>query len=52
VTLVLSKLSDVEKVRRYYDRLTASLPEMKEQEQETEAKLREMAEASKDIPAL
>jgi cell division GTPase FtsZ len=52
VTLILSQLSDVEKVRDYYYRLTESAPTIKERQREAEAKLKEISEASKDIPSL
>jgi len=52
VTLILSQLSDVERVRGYYYRLTDSAPTAKKRHKEAEAKLREIADASKDIPSL
>jgi len=52
VTLILSQLSDVERVRGYYYRLTESAPTAKKRHKEAEAKLREIADASKDIPSL
>jgi len=52
VTLILSQLSDVERVRGYYYRLTESAPTAKKRHKEADAKLREIADASKDIPSL
>ncbi|MBE9501721.1 MAG: cell division protein FtsZ [Dehalococcoidia bacterium] len=52
VTLILSHLSDIEKVRGYYYRLTESAPTTKKRQKEAELKLKEIADASKDIPSL
>ncbi len=52
VTILLSELSDVEKVRDYYMRSTDLIPEFKKRQEETEDKLRAMDDASKDIPSL
>ena len=52
ITLLLSQLSDVERVRDFYYRVTESIPTMKKKHEEAEAKLRELEEASKDIPSL
>ena len=52
VTVVLSELSDVEKVRGYYLKSTDLIPEFKKRQEETEDKLRALEEVSKDIPSL
>ena len=52
VTILLSELSDVEKVRDYYLRSTDLIPEFKKRQEETEDRLRAMDDASKDIPSL
>jgi cell division GTPase FtsZ len=52
VTLILSRLSDVERVREHYYRLTESAPTAKKRQKEAEAKLKEIADASKDVPSL
>ena len=52
VTVLLSELSDVEKIREYYTRSTTLIPEFKKRREETEKKLRAIDETSKDIPAL
>ena len=52
VTLVLSGLSDVEKVRGYYSKSTSLIPEFKRREEEIEGRLRTMEEVGKDIPSL
>ncbi|MCX7912259.1 MAG: cell division protein FtsZ, partial [Dehalococcoidales bacterium] len=52
VTVILSELSDVEKVRDYYVRSTELIPEFKKRQEETEDRLRTLEEASKDIPSL
>jgi len=52
VTLILSELSDVEKVRDYYVKSTNLIPELKRRQEETEAKLKIVDDAAKDIPSL
>ena len=52
VTLILSQLSDVERVRGYYYRLTESAPTAKKRRKEAEVKLKEIEDAGKDIPSL
>ena len=52
VTVILSELSDVEKVRDYYAKSTSLIPEFKKRQEETESKLRVIEDASKDIPSL
>ncbi len=52
VTLILSGLSDVEKVREYYSRSTSLIPEFKRRQEEAEDRLRTMEEVGKDIPSL
>jgi len=52
ITLILSGLSNIEKVREYYTKSTSLIPEFKKREEETESKLRSMEEAGKDIPSL
>ena len=52
VTVVLSELSDVEKVREYYTTSTSLIPEFQRRQEETEVKLKAIEDASKDIPSL
>jgi cell division GTPase FtsZ len=52
VTVLLSELSDVEKVRDYYLRSTDLIPEFKKRQEETEDKLRALEDVSRDIPSL
>jgi cell division GTPase FtsZ len=52
VTVILSELSDVEKVRFYYTKSTSLIPEFKKREEETAIKLAEIDETSRDIPSL
>lgn len=52
VSVILSELSDVEKVRNYYATSTAMIPRVKERQEETDVKLKEIEDASKDIPSL
>lgn len=52
VTLILSGLSDVEKVREYYTKSTSLIPELKRRQEKAEGRLRTMEEIGKDIPSL
>ena len=52
VTVILSELSDVEKVRNYYTKSTSLIPEFKKRQKETESKLKVIEDTSKDIPSL
>jgi cell division GTPase FtsZ len=52
VTVVLSELRNVEKIRDYFERSTLIIPEMKKRQQETASKLKDIDEAAKDIPSL
>jgi len=52
VVVLLSELSDVDKVRNYYLRSTDLIPEFKKRQSETEDKLKNLDDASKDIPSL
>jgi cell division GTPase FtsZ len=52
VTVLLSELSDVEKIRDYYLKSTDLIPEFKKRQEETEDKLRALEDVSKDIPSL
>ena len=52
VTIILSGLSDVEKIRGYYGRMITLIPEFKRREQEVESRLQALDEVGKDIPSL
>ena len=52
VSVILSELKDVEKIRRYYVEATSVASTMKERQKDIESKLKEIDEASKDIPSL
>ncbi len=52
VTVILSDLSDVEKVRKYYDDSTAFIGQVSKKQEAAETKLRGIDEAAKDIPSL
>ena len=52
ITLVLSELSDVAKVRAYYNESTKLIPVIKRRQKEVEVKLQGIEEAAKDIPSL
>ena len=52
VTVVLSELDTVEKVKSYYDRSSTLIPVVKDRQEEIKDKLQEIEDASKDIPTL
>ncbi len=52
ITLILSELSDVEKVRNYYRKSTDLVPIIKQRQKEVESKLKTIDETGKDIPTL
>jgi cell division GTPase FtsZ len=52
VTVILSELDKVEKVRDYYNTSTSLIPEIKQRQEEIKGKLKEIDDASKDIPSL
>jgi cell division GTPase FtsZ len=52
VTLVLSGLTDVAKVREYYTKSTSLIPEFKRREEEAVGRLKSIEEMGKDLPSL
>ena len=52
VTVILSELDTVEKVMEYYRKSAELIPATKERHEEAQDKLKEIDEASKDIPSL
>jgi len=52
VTIVLSELSDVEKIKRYYSHSIEFMQDIKKRQVEVEDKLKELEELSKDVPSL
>jgi cell division GTPase FtsZ len=52
VTVVLSELSDVEKIRAYYSKAATFIHDIKQKQREAEGKLRGIEDASKNIPTL
>jgi cell division GTPase FtsZ len=52
VTVILSELSDVEKIRGYYTESSSFIPEVKKRQRRMESKLSKIDEAAKDIPSL
>jgi len=52
VTLVLSELGAVEKIKGYYETATQFIHASKGREKQAESKLREIEEVAKDIPSL
>ncbi|MGD9116136.1 MAG: tubulin/FtsZ family protein [Dehalococcoidia bacterium] len=52
VTLVLSELGAVDKIKAYYETATQFIHASKGREKQAEGKLKEIEEASKDIPSL
>jgi len=52
VTVILSELKDVVKIRDYYSKSGEFISEMKRRQEETASKLKVIDEAAKDIPSL
>jgi cell division GTPase FtsZ len=52
ITVILSELSEVEKVRNYYIKSTTFLHEIKEREEDIERKIEGVEESAKDLPSL
>jgi len=52
VSVILSELSDVEKIRWYYTKSTSLIPEMKKRQEDTAVRLKAIDDTSKDIPTL
>jgi uncharacterized protein (DUF1330 family) len=52
ITLILSELSDVAKVRNYYTKSTNLVPIIKQRQKEVASKLKTIDESGKDIPTL
>ena len=50
VTLILSQLSDVNRITEFYHRLRESVPSMKKWEEEAEARLKSLEEAWAEVP--
>lgn len=52
ITLILSQLSDVDRVKQFYLELSESVPVLRKWEEEVEAKLRVMEDAWADVPVM
>jgi cell division GTPase FtsZ len=52
ITLILSELSDIKKVRDYYNASTSLVPVIKQRQKQVKIKLQGIEEAAKDIPSL
>ena len=52
VTVILSELSDVEKIKNYYSRAAEFIQDLKSRQVDIEGKQREFDDASKNIPSL
>ena len=52
VTVMLSDLSDVAKVRHYYSESTRFIHKVKEKQEQAESRLKTIEEVGKDIPSL
>ncbi|MDD5339433.1 MAG: tubulin/FtsZ family protein [Dehalococcoidales bacterium] len=52
VTILFSELSNIEKVKNYYTRSSSLIPEFKRRQEETESRLKDLDDISKDIPSL
>ena len=52
ITVILSQLKNVEQIRGYYDRMPEVIQEKERKQQEIEAKLKELIDASTAVPSL
>ncbi len=52
ITVILSQLNDVEKVKKYYDELPDIMQEKERRQEDIEAKLKELIDASEAVPSL
>jgi len=52
VILILSQISDVDRITHYYDRLKEIVPQMKQMAQEAKAKISRLEKAWADVPTL
>ena len=52
ITLLLSEFNAVEKVKGYYTKASGAIHQLKGRREESEGKLKEIEEASKDLPSL
>jgi tubulin-like protein CetZ len=52
ITLILSELKNVEKVKKYFERSVRYIPEVKKRHEEAASKLGELEDAAKDVPSL
>ena len=52
ITVILSQLSDVEKVRKYYEKSASFFHEVRRKQEAVERKLRKIEKAAEEIPSL
>jgi hypothetical protein len=52
ITLILSGLSNVQKVKNYYDKSVGLIPEFARRQEDAENKLRQLEEAAEGVPTL
>jgi hypothetical protein len=52
VTVLLSELKNVEKIRRYYTEAAEVVSSVQRRQQQIETKLKEIDEVAKDVPSL
>jgi len=52
VTILFSEFSSLEKVKNYYVRSSSLIPEFRRRQEETESRLKDLDDISKDIPSL
>ena len=52
VTVILSELNEVEKIRNYYEKTTTIIPKLKQRQVEIEDKLKDIEDVGKDLPSL
>jgi cell division GTPase FtsZ len=52
VTLILSELKNVDKVKKYFERSTRYIPEVRKRREETAVSLKDLEDAAKEVPCL
>ena len=52
ITVILSELKDVKKIRDYYDTTTSIIPKMQQRQEEITASIKKIEESAEDIPSL
>jgi hypothetical protein len=52
ITVILSELSDMDKIKAYYNKAVTFIHDIKQRQKESQSKLRGIDNASKNVPTL